>query len=168
MSVWNIGTSVLLSLLVLSLIGYLTFDPETFRETLRYARPWMLVGAVAMALSRIGFGGWRLSSISRGRLDLASGTRGQLAWYFFPNITPTLIAIPILTGASVAVELLPSAAGPWGLRTLLGYFGALFVWGTGLTYFTDPCKSIQRRSRESGGPCTIRAGLIFMDFFTDR
>jgi uncharacterized protein (TIRG00374 family) len=172
-SVWHIGTSVLLSLLVLGLIGYLTFDPETFRETLRYARPWMLVGAVAMALSRIGFGGWRLSFVSQGRLDLASGTRGQLAWYFFANITPTLIggapvatfyvaqnedipvgeaaafmffcmllnwfwfliAIPILIGASVAVELLPSAAGPWGLRTLLGYFGALFVWGSGLTYF---------------------------------
>ncbi|MFB6248346.1 MAG: lysylphosphatidylglycerol synthase transmembrane domain-containing protein [Salinibacter sp.] len=169
----HVVASVLLSLLALALVGYFTFDPEAFRETLRYARLWMLVGAVVMALARIGIGGWRLTYVSQGRLDLAGGMRGQLAWYFFANVTPTLIGgapvatfyvahdedlpvgetaafmffcmllnwfwflatIPVLIGAGFVVELLPSVAGTWGWQALVAYFGVLFVWGTGLTYF---------------------------------
>lgn len=167
----HVAASVFLSLFALGLVGYVTFDPQAFRDALRYARPGMLVGAVGMALARIGFGGWRLSYVSQGRLGLAAGMRGQLAWYFFANVTPTLIgaapvatfyvahdedlpvgeaaafmffcmllnwfwfltAIPILFGAGFVVELLPDVAGAWGVRTLLAYFGVLFVWGTGLT-----------------------------------
>lgn len=88
---WHLAGSLALSLLVLGLIGYLTFDPSTFRTTLRHVRPLLLVGAVGMVLARVGFGGWRLSYVSQGRLDLARGTRGQLAWYFFANVTPTVI-----------------------------------------------------------------------------
>jgi hypothetical protein len=90
-SIGQIAGSLLLSLAVLELIGYLTFDPATFRQTVEHAQPLLLLAAVAMALSRIGFGGWRLSHVSRGRLNLASGTRGQLAWYFFANVTPTVV-----------------------------------------------------------------------------
>ena len=90
-SVGQIAGSLLLSLLVLAIIGYFTFDPTTFRRTLDQAQPLLLLAAVAMALSRIGFGGWRLSYVSQGRLDLATGTRGQLAWYFFANVTPTVV-----------------------------------------------------------------------------
>ena len=90
-SVGQIAGSLLLSLLVLAIIGYFTFDPAAFRKTVDQAQPLLLLAAVAAALSRIGFGGWRLSFVSQGRLDLASGTRGQLAWYFFANVTPTVV-----------------------------------------------------------------------------
>jgi len=166
--------SLLLSVLVLGIIGYFTFDPATFRETLRHARPLLLLAAAAMALSRIGFGGGRLSHVSQGRLDLASGTRGQLAWYFFANVTPTVVgggpvatfyvardadlpvgesaalmlfcmllnqlwfvaAIPVLIGASFTVDLLPEAAGMWGVGSLFLCFGILFLWGGAFAYFT--------------------------------
>jgi len=90
-SVGQIAGSLLLSLIVLAVIGYFTFDPATFRQTVRDAEPLLLLAAVAAAAARIGFGGWRLSHASQGRLDLATGTRGQLAWYFFANVTPTVV-----------------------------------------------------------------------------
>ncbi len=97
LSVRHIVASVLLSLLALGVVGYFTFDAETFRQTLQHAHPWMLAGAVGMALARVGFGGWRLSYVSQGRLEIAGGLRGQLAWYFSANVTPTLVG-----GAPVA------------------------------------------------------------------
>jgi len=96
-SVRYIVTSVGLSFLALFVIGYFTFDPQAFRKTLSHAHPWMLGAALLASLVRIGFGGWRLSYVSQGRLNLASGIRGQLAWRFFANVTPTLIG-----GAPVA------------------------------------------------------------------
>jgi len=97
LSVRHVVASVALSLLALVVVGYFTFDPTTFRQTLQHAHPWLLLGAVGMALARVGVGGWRLSYVSQGRLGLAGGLRGQLAWYFFSNATPTLIG-----GAPVA------------------------------------------------------------------
>ena len=90
-SVGQIGASLALSLLVLGVIGYVTFDGAAFRRMLGHARPLLLLAAVGMVGIRIGAGGGRLSYASQGRLDLASGTRGQLAWYFFANVTPTVI-----------------------------------------------------------------------------
>jgi len=90
-SVAQIAGSLLLSLVVLAIIGYFTFDPATFRRTIDQAQPLLLLAAVVVALLRIGFGGWRLSYVSEGQLDLAAGTRGQLAWYFFANVTPTVV-----------------------------------------------------------------------------
>lgn len=82
---------VLVSLAALGVVGYFTFDAAAFRQELRRARPGLLAAAAAMVAARIGFGGWRLSYVSRGRLGLAQGTRGQIAWYFFANVTPTVI-----------------------------------------------------------------------------
>jgi len=90
-SVWQIVGTLVLSGAVLAVIGYFTFDPAAFWAALRRVRPAFLAAAVAMALSRVGFGGWRLSMASQGRLGLESGVRGQLAWYFFANVTPTVI-----------------------------------------------------------------------------
>jgi hypothetical protein len=159
---------------VLGLIGYVTFDAAAFRATLRHTRPLFAMAAGAMALIRIGAGGGRLSYVSQGRLDFASGTRGQIAWYFFANVTPTVVgggpvatfyvardtdlsvgesaalmffcmllnqlwfvlAIPLLVGAGLAVDLLPSAAGSWGADALLGGLAVLFLWGVAFAYFT--------------------------------
>lgn len=90
-SLAQIGGSLLLSLLALGVIGYATFEAAAFHQMLIHVNPWLLVAAVGMVTARIGLGGWRLSYVSHGRLDLAGGTRGQLAWYFFSNISPTIM-----------------------------------------------------------------------------
>lgn len=82
---------LLVSLAALMVVGYFTFDAAAFREALGHARPWLLAAALGMAIARIGFGGWRLRYVSGGRLGLAEATRGQIAWYFFANLTPTVI-----------------------------------------------------------------------------
>jgi len=87
----NIVVSLLLSVLVLAGIGYATFDASAFRSLLRYLEPWLLVAAVGVAFARLGLGGWRLSQVSEGRLNIWSGTRGQLAWDFFSSVTPSVV-----------------------------------------------------------------------------
>ncbi len=82
---------ILLSLLVLGVIGYFTFDAAAFRQMLRTLNPWWLLAAVGTVVLRILLGGWRLSFISQGRLDLMAGIRGQLAWDFFSNVTPSAV-----------------------------------------------------------------------------
>lgn len=82
---------ILLSLLVLGAIGYFTFDPGAFQQMLQTINPWWLLAAVGTVGLRVLFGGWRLSFISQGRLDLMAGIRGQLAWDFFSNVTPSAV-----------------------------------------------------------------------------
>lgn len=90
-SVRNIVVSLLLSALVLGGVGYATFDTDAFHRLIQHLRPWLLAVAVGTAFARIGFGGWRLSQVSEGRLSLWSGTRGQLAWDFFSSVTPSVV-----------------------------------------------------------------------------
>lgn len=82
---------VLLSLLVLLGIGYFTFDAEAFWQMWSHLHLGLLGLAVLMTVCRVALGGWRLDYISRGRLGLRAGTRGQLAWEFFSNVTPSTI-----------------------------------------------------------------------------
>lgn len=82
---------VLLSLAALGVIGYLTFDPASFREVLQQLNPWFLAAAVGTVVVRVYLGAWRLSYVSNGRLSFSQGTRGQLAWDFFSNVTPSAI-----------------------------------------------------------------------------
>jgi len=103
-SVRNVLLSVGLSLLVLVGIGYATFDPEAFRQMLRHTNPWFLAGALAITIARVGLGGWRLQFVSQGRLSLASGTRGQLAWEFFSSVTPSAIGGGPVTAFYIARE----------------------------------------------------------------
>jgi uncharacterized protein (TIRG00374 family) len=90
-SLRNVGVSLLLSLLVLGVIAYFTFDAAAFREVVGHLRPLLLLAAVGIAFARIGLNGWRLSYVSQGRLSLRSGTRGQLAWDFFSSVTPSIV-----------------------------------------------------------------------------
>lgn len=117
-------TSVLLSLFALGVVGYWTFDLQAFQEMLHYVQPWMLVGAIAAVVARIGFGGWRLSYVSQGRIGLAGGTRGQLAWYFFSNVTPSLVG-----GAPVATFYVAHDENlPIGEAAALMFFCMLLNW----------------------------------------
>ncbi len=82
---------VILSLVVLGIIGAYTFEPGAFLSILSELNPWMLALALATVFVRVYVGGWRLDYISRGRLGRAGGIRGQLAWDFFSNVTPSAI-----------------------------------------------------------------------------
>jgi hypothetical protein len=101
-SLKNVLSSLLLSALVLGGIGYYTFDAAAFREMLGHIHPWLLGAAVVTTLLRVAVGGWRLSFVSQGRLDLRGGTRGQLAWEFFSAVTPSAIGGGPVTALYVA------------------------------------------------------------------
>ncbi len=90
-SLWKIVGSLALSLGVLLGIGYFTFDVDAFWQMMREMQPWPFAAALLVTLARVLFGGWRLQFISRGQLSLMEGTRGQLAWDFFSNVTPSAI-----------------------------------------------------------------------------
>ncbi|GAB5518803.1 MAG: lysylphosphatidylglycerol synthase transmembrane domain-containing protein [Rhodothermales bacterium] len=79
------------SLAVLAVLGYFTYDAEAYRQMAQAVNGWM-VGLIVLSLViRIGFGAWRMSFISHGRLTLWHGLRVQLAWDFFSNVTPSAI-----------------------------------------------------------------------------
>ncbi|PSQ79908.1 MAG: hypothetical protein BRD46_05475 [Bacteroidetes bacterium QS_8_68_15] len=84
---WPLG----LSLLALGVVATFTFEPGAFWTFARTVNPWLLGGACATTALRVFFGGWRFHFISGGRLGLAEGVRGQLAWDFLSNLTPTAI-----------------------------------------------------------------------------
>ncbi|HMB89777.1 MAG TPA: lysylphosphatidylglycerol synthase transmembrane domain-containing protein, partial [Rhodothermales bacterium] len=93
---------VLLSLVVMGGIGYFTFDPVAFRALLTNLNPWLLGAAVGTVVLRIVSGGWRLNYVSHGKLGLMGGIRGQLAWDFFSNITPSTVGGGPVAAAYIA------------------------------------------------------------------
>jgi len=101
-SVWRILWPIGLSLAVLAVIAAFTFDPDEMGRMVSGLDPWMMLLAVATVLVRVGFGGWRLSHVSHGRLNLAGGLRAQLAWDFASNITPSLVGGAPLAAMYVA------------------------------------------------------------------
>jgi uncharacterized protein (TIRG00374 family) len=80
-----------LSLAALGVVAAFTFEPGAFWTFARTANPWLLAGACGVTALRVFFGGWRFQFVSHGRLGLAEGVRGQLAWDFLSNLTPTAI-----------------------------------------------------------------------------
>ncbi len=90
-SLWHVAWPVLLSLVVLGLIGYFTFEPGALRQMVRTMNPWLLAAAAGMTALQVVFGGWRFQYIARGRLGLTAGIRAQLAWHFFSNVTPSAV-----------------------------------------------------------------------------
>ncbi len=82
---------LLLGLGAVLIIGYLTFEPDMFARTVRALNPWIMMGALAMVGMRILMGGLRLSYVSHDKLSFLGGIKGQLAWDFASNITPSLV-----------------------------------------------------------------------------
>lgn len=103
--IWPVG----LSLLVLGIVTARTFDLTDFVETVGGFDPLLLMLAVAAAVARILFGGWRFHYVSGGRLSLGAGVRGQLIWDFFSNVTPSAIG-----GGPFAVLYISKDAGVRG------------------------------------------------------
>lgn len=83
--------SMLLSLLVLGVVGYFTFEWNAFLEALREINPWLLTLGIAMLGLRILFGAWRLHYVSHQHLSLRAAARCQLVWDFSSNVTPSAI-----------------------------------------------------------------------------
>jgi uncharacterized protein (TIRG00374 family) len=96
-SAFNIIWPVVLSLGVMGIIAWYTYDEGAIREMIRAVNPWIMAAAVLSVVVRVLTGGWRLSFISRHRLSFRQGLRAQLAWDFASNVTPSVVG-----GAPVA------------------------------------------------------------------
>ncbi len=105
-SVRNLVISVVLSLVVLLVVGYFTFEPETFGQLVGQLNPWLMAAAVGTVVVRVLFGAWRLQYVARGRLTFMQSLHGQLAWDFFSNVTPSAIG-----GGPVATVYIARDAG---------------------------------------------------------
>ena len=97
---------LLLSLSALGAVAAFTSEPEAFWTFARSANSWLLAGACGVTALRVFFGGARFRFISGGRLGLAEGVRGQIAWDFLSNLTPTAIG-----GGPVAIVYLARDQG---------------------------------------------------------
>lgn len=96
-SAFNIIWPVVLSLGVMGIIAWYTYDEGAIREMIRAVNPWIMGAAVLSVVVRVLTGGWRLSFVSRHRLSFRQGLRAQLAWDFASNVTPSVVG-----GAPVA------------------------------------------------------------------
>jgi glycosyltransferase 2 family protein len=89
------GRGILLSLLLsftgLGVVAWFTFDPVAFSGFLSFSSIVGIAVAIALVAMRVCIGGMRLSYVSRGRMSLRGGIKGQLSWDFFSNITPSAI-----------------------------------------------------------------------------
>ncbi len=126
-SIFSIVWSVVLSLVVLGVIGVVTFEPDTFAQMLR-VNPWLLLLAALTVVMRIFFGTWRLHYVSQNRLTWLGALRAQLAWDFFSNVTPSTIG-----GGPIAPTYIARDSGiPLGEATSIMLFAMLMdqIWFT--------------------------------------
>jgi uncharacterized protein (TIRG00374 family) len=105
-SIKSVVLPLLIGLGTVTVIGIFTFDPDAYRAMWESLNPLILAGAAVCVLLRILFGGMRLSYVSRGRLSFTGGLRGQMAWDFAANITPSLVG-----GAPLAAYYIAKSAG---------------------------------------------------------
>ncbi|NNF57519.1 MAG: flippase-like domain-containing protein [Rhodothermaceae bacterium] len=120
-SVSNILWPLLLSVSVLVVIGYYTFDLQAFRGLLGSLNPWLLLAALGTVGTRVAFGGLRLHYFSHGRLSVRDGLRSQLAWDFFAYVTPSTIG----GGPFAAVFVSKDRGLPLGEATSIFLFSML-------------------------------------------
>ncbi|MFC2085608.1 YbhN family protein [Bacteroidota bacterium] len=92
---------ILLSLLVLVLIGWLTWEPGALGEFVRAVNLWLILAAAALLVLRVFVGGYRLKYSSQHRLTYSASVRGQIIWDFASSVTPSVIG-----GAPVAAILM--------------------------------------------------------------
>ncbi len=117
----NIVISVLLSLVVVVVIGFVTWEPQALRLMWDSFHPWFLGLALATVIARIIVGGWRLQYVSSGHLTFSEAIRGQLSWDFFSIVTPSVIG----GGPIAAVYLSRVSTVRVGEATALLFFAML-------------------------------------------
>ncbi|MCB0719650.1 MAG: flippase-like domain-containing protein [Bacteroidetes bacterium] len=90
-SIRNLAISLVLSAAVLAYVAYRTWEPNAF-ESVRNSFSYLFAGlALVTVVLRFLLGGLRLRQASHGRFSLRDGIRGQLAWDFFSNVTPSVV-----------------------------------------------------------------------------
>ena len=95
---------VSLSVAVLGVILYVTWEPATFRDMAQHLNAgllWLAFGAVGL---RVLLGGSRLRYISHGKLSLRHGIRGAVAWDFMSAVTPSAVGGAPLAAYFVAKD----------------------------------------------------------------
>lgn len=118
--------SILLSLLVLLIIGWVTWEPGTLDLVLRAVNLWFILAAVGLLALRVFVGGYRLRYSSHGQLNYSSAVRGQVIWDFASSVTPSIIG-----GAPVAALLMArDDTRPVGEVTAIMLFAMLMdqIW----------------------------------------
>ena len=103
LSAWPVVWAIAIGLVVTAIVSFVTdFQVSDLRLFAERLNPGWLLAAVAMLALRIVFGGLRLTAVSSGRLSVADGMRGQIAWDFFSNVTPSAVGGGPFTAAFVA------------------------------------------------------------------
>ena len=95
---------VLLSVAVLAVILYVTYEPGTLGEMARDVNGGLLWLAFGMVGLRILLGGSRLRYISQGTVTLLGGIRGAVAWDFMSAVTPSAVGGAPLAAYFVAKD----------------------------------------------------------------
>lgn len=133
---------LLLSLAVLVVIGYYTFDLGTFKQLAGQLNPWLLLAAVGTVVVRVVFGAFRLNYLSHGLLKFRESIKTQLAWDFFGAVTPSSVG----GGPFIAVFLSKDQNVPLGESTSIILFATLLemLWQAlliptvvGLSFYFD-------------------------------
>lgn len=120
------GISIVLSLAVLLVIGWVTWQPGTLSLVLEAVNYWILLAAVGLLVLRVFVGGYRLRYSSHGQLAYSSAVRGQIIWDFASSVTPSIIG-----GAPVAALLMArDDTRPVGEVTAIMLFAMLMdqIW----------------------------------------
>lgn len=103
LSWWPVVWAIALGLVVTAVVSFATdFEPADMHAFVERLHPGWFALALATLALRVVFGGMRLAAVSSGRLTLAHGIRGQLAWDFFSNVTPSAIGGGPFVAAYVA------------------------------------------------------------------
>lgn len=95
---------VALSLAVLAVIFYATYEPDAFAEMARTLNPGLLALAFGAVGVQVLLGGGRLRYISNRKLDLLHGVRGAVAWDFMSAVTPSAVGGAPLAAYFVAKD----------------------------------------------------------------
>lgn len=95
---------VLLSVTVLGVILYFTWEPGTLGQMARGLNAGLLWLAFGMVGVRILLGGSRLRYISHGTISLIGGMRGAIAWDFMSAVTPSAVGGAPLAAYFVAKD----------------------------------------------------------------
>lgn len=91
LSVQNLLWPILLSLVAFGAIAWFTYEPNMLQEMWSRLNPFALAGAILMVGGRVLFGSLRLYFMSHKHMPVRETIRGQLAWDFASNITPSAI-----------------------------------------------------------------------------
>lgn len=91
LSVHNLLWPILLSLVAFATIAWFTYEPNMLEEMWTRLNPLPLLAAGAMVVGRVFFGSLRLYFMSHKHMPYKETVRGQLAWDFASNVTPSAI-----------------------------------------------------------------------------